>query len=89
MANVSELFLKVKLNGLGWNNDPDTQQAYVRLQQTVADFIQKDEKFVSDGGNKTVAVIICRELDQLRLHSIEGDGLIVQQTGKIPIQGLR
>ena len=87
MAYIGELFLKVKLNGLGWDNSPDSKLAYERLQQAIADFIQKDENYVSSGGNKTVGVIICRELDHEGLHSIEGQGFVVQQGGKIPTQG--
>ena len=88
MAHISELFLKVKLHGLGWDRDPSSQLAYASLQQKMAELLQKDEHLVSTGANKTVSVIICRELDHGgygSLHSIEGSNLTVQQETIFPV----
>lgn len=87
MAYIGEIYLKVKLNGLGWDHDPEAKLAYKRLKNKIADFIQEDEHFVSINTNKTVSIIICRELDQSGVHSIEGEGVTVQQYKKIPLVG--
>lgn len=88
MPYIGSLFLKVKLHGMGWDHDPEAKNAYGRLQQSIAKFVQSDEYLVDDGKEpKTVAVIICRELDAEGIHSIEDKGLSVHAKDVLPLQG--
>jgi hypothetical protein len=69
---MRDRFLKVKLNGLGWEKEAGADQAYERLQAEITKFLVGKKEFVDGFMAKTVTVTVCRELDNI--HSIEEKG---------------